>query len=58
MYTYIIVTDKNDGDIFEGTVEQFRNCFFENADMETVVDWAEEHDYEVVYTASNTVIVE
>ena len=31
----------DDGDTFEGTPEQFEDCFFSNADNETIMDWAE-----------------
>lgn len=36
----------NDGDIFEGTVDQFRDCFFDNADIDTVIGWCAEQDYD------------
>ena len=28
------------GDTFEGTLEQFKDCFFDNATKETILDWA------------------
>lgn len=52
MKTRIVV--KSGGHLlFEGNMTQFQDCFFDNADMETVCDWAEEQGYEVTYTASN-----
>ena len=33
------------GDVFEGTLEQFQDCFFSNADEDVVFDWAEKMDY-------------
>lgn len=32
----------NGGGFFEGTVEQFRDCFFDNATIESIREWAEE----------------
>lgn len=41
----------DDGDTFEGTVEQFRDCFFSNADEDTVRQWCESQNMklEVIY---------
>lgn len=33
------------GDLFEGTREQFMNCFFSNADDEEIRDWCIENGY-------------
>lgn len=52
MKTLIKVTH-NGNLMFEGTVEDFQDCFFDNADPETISDWADEQGYEVVYKASN-----
>ncbi len=52
MKTHIVVKAGGHS-IFEGTVDHFRDTFFDNADMETVCEWAEEQGYEVTYTASN-----
>jgi hypothetical protein len=30
------------GEVFFGTVEQFQDCFFSNANHELIVEWAEE----------------
>jgi hypothetical protein len=38
MTTYII----DDGDTFEGTIDQFRDCFFSNADEESMLNWCKE----------------
>jgi len=27
------------GDVFDGTREQFRNCFFDNANDTEIIDW-------------------
>jgi hypothetical protein len=34
--TWIVIEN---GDIFEGTREQFMNCFFSNADDEEIKNW-------------------
>jgi len=41
----------DNGDLFDGTVEQFQDCFFSNADEYTVRDWCESEGYilEVIY---------
>ena len=44
--------------VFEGNLEDFQNKYFDNADMETVCDWAEEQGYDVEYTASNKDILQ
>jgi len=28
------------GDTFEGTIDQFKDCFFDNATVENIVSWA------------------
>lgn len=42
----------NNGDIFDGTLEQFVNCFFSNNDEYTVREWCkrEGFDLEVLYS--------
>lgn len=42
--TWIIVEN---GDLFEGTREQFIDNFFSNADDEEIKDWAFDHDYKL-----------
>ena len=37
----------DDGETFEGTLEQFHDCFFTNTDLETIKEWAEENDMKV-----------
>lgn len=32
----------NDGNMFYGTVDDFKDCFFDNANDETISDWCEE----------------
>jgi len=41
----------DNGEMFDGTVEQFQDCFFSNADEDTVRDWCNNMDYnlEVIY---------
>ena len=41
----VIVID--DGDMFYGTVDQFKDCFFSNADEETIRDWANVNGYNI-----------
>jgi hypothetical protein len=52
MYTHIIIHRKK-VTLFEGDLDQFKKIYFDNADMETVCEWAEEQGYEVAYIASN-----
>lgn len=33
------------GDVFEGSIEQFKDCFFDNADIDTISWWCGEHGY-------------
>jgi hypothetical protein len=35
------------GDLFEGTREEFMDCFFSNADDETIKDWCFDHGYKL-----------
>lgn len=42
--TWIIVEN---GDMFEGTREQFANCFFTNADDEEITDWCFDNDWKL-----------
>ena len=37
----------NDGGVFEGTREQFKDCFFSNADDVEIYDWAEDMGFTV-----------
>jgi hypothetical protein len=37
----------NDGDVFEGTLDQFKDCFFSNATLELVTNWCEEQGYKL-----------
>lgn len=43
----------NGGDIFEGTIEQFQDCFFSNATEETIKQWCKDNNYvlNIVYEA-------
>lgn len=50
MNIWIIV---DDGNVFEGTLEQFQECFFTNSDPETVITWATEHGWKATWSASN-----
>lgn len=34
-----------DGDMFEGTREQFEDCFFYNATDDNIKDWCFDYDY-------------
>jgi hypothetical protein len=42
--TWIIVEN---GDIFEGTREQFMDCFFSNGDDEEIIDWCFDNGYKL-----------
>lgn len=42
----------NSGNVFEGTLEQFKDCFFDNATPETVADWSRENGWDCVVTES------
>lgn len=41
-----IVVD--DGVIFDGTRDQFRNCFFDNANDMQIIDWCEQNSFSLV----------
>jgi hypothetical protein len=43
------------GEVFEGTLEQFKDCFFSNADDESIKAWAEEHRWTYEKVEHNTV---
>ena len=34
-----------DGDMFEGTLEQFQDCFFSNAEPALIMDWCHEQGW-------------
>ena len=38
--TTLITIDN--GETFEGTPDQFRDCFFDNAELDTIYDWCQE----------------
>ena len=42
--TRIIVEN---GDMFDGTREQFMDCFFSNADNEEIKDWCMQHGWKL-----------
>lgn len=33
------------GDMFEGTREQFADCYFSNADNHNIIEWCEENEW-------------
>jgi len=35
--------------VFDGNVEQFRACYFDNADCNTIADWAHESGWTVMF---------
>lgn len=39
-----------DGDVFLGTLEQFKDCFFSNADEASIRDWCFENHYNLSMT--------
>jgi len=39
---YILIED---GDLFDGTQDQFRDCFFDNANANEILDWAAKQGY-------------
>ncbi len=39
----------DDGEMFEGSLEQFQDCFFSNADEETIKVWAKDNNYKVEF---------
>jgi len=41
MRKYII----NDGKVFDGTMKQFKDCFFDNATEESIKHWCKEQDF-------------
>jgi hypothetical protein len=43
----------DDGETFEGTIMDFRNCFFDNASKETIQQWCDDNKMRVVFTFRN-----
>lgn len=43
LQTDIIIVDN--GDMFEGTRAQFRDCFFDNASNEEIIDWCNQNKW-------------
>lgn len=41
--TDLILVDN--GDMFDGTRDQFRDCFFDNADNFQIIDWCESNNF-------------
>ncbi len=41
----------NDGNVFQGTVDMFRDCFFDNAYPNVIEDWCESQNMkcEIIY---------
>ena len=39
-----------DNDMFEGTIYQFRDCFFSNATPDLIFDWVRENGYKCQIT--------
>jgi len=33
------------GDVFEGTLDQFKDCFFSNADVDSIRKWCKDQDF-------------
>lgn len=42
-----IIVDK--GEVFEGTLEQFQDCFFSNANQELIQEWADKEGWSVIF---------
>ena len=44
----------DDGDMFEGTEEQFRDCFFDNVSVASIKAWCEQNtirnNYEIIFS--------
>lgn len=53
MRRYII----DDGEIFDGTLEQFKDCFFDNADDASIENWCDEQGYKLEIEDPNTIII-
>lgn len=45
----LINDDKDglDGNVFDGTVEMFMDCFFSNPTVDNIIDWALHHGWSV-----------
>ena len=39
----------DDGVLFDGSLEQFKDNFFSNATRETIQDWADDNEYTVEF---------
>jgi hypothetical protein len=46
------------GDVFDGTREQFMDCFFSNADDDKIKDWCIENGWNVLITEDTNEIKE
>ena len=40
----------DDGETFEGTISMFRNCFFDNADINNIKNWCDSNNFKLVIT--------
>lgn len=49
MKRIIITHEETGGLIFDGTEEQFQDCFFTNSDEETIADWSRKEGFAVRY---------
>ena len=47
MKKLIIIIDN--GDVFEGSLEQFRDCFFSNASIKTIKEWCKDLNMKVKF---------
>ncbi len=37
----------DNGDMFEGSRDQFRDCFFDNADNENIIGWCKDNGWKL-----------
>ena len=42
----------DNGETFEGTLEQFEDCFFSNASIASIIYWARQNDMKVEFNNS------
>ena len=54
--TTIIKVD--DGGMFEGSIEQFANCFFSNATLSTIQDWCAKSGYKLEILVGTDIVIE
>jgi len=48
----VILIEIDNGETFEGTPNQFKDCFFDNADLDIIYDWCQKNGMKFRVTLS------